>query len=78
MRKTFFGVYGMFRSAPIWNNRKRTAGRRFTMMPVKSGTAKSIEADRRYPPQEPQPHVGVADFGAMRRGYHLGSRRYSK
>jgi len=69
-----------FRSSPdeIRNNRKRTNGRRFHYAPVKSGTLKVFQPETKYPPQEPQPHVGVADFGAMRRGYHLGSRRNRK
>ena len=64
-----------FRPSPdgIRNNRKRTNGRRFHYAPVKLGTLKVFQPETKYPPQEPQPHVGIADFGAMRRGYHLGS-----
>jgi len=40
---------------------------------------KVFQPETVYPHQEPQPYVGIADFGALNRGYHLnGSRRDRK
>jgi len=71
----------IFRASPseTRNNRKRTSGRKFHYVPVKSGTMKVFQPETVYPHQEPQPYVGIADFGALNRGYHLnGSRRDRK
>ena len=79
-RKTFSGGVNKWRAMPMGNNRKWTRGRAFSVIPIGKGVFRKMDqADHNLPKQKPQPYVGIADFGALNRGYHLnGSRRDRK